>query len=78
MAIYSDVTYFLAYIVGLIGDIVTAVGAAISAGLTTPGAMYKLTQGIFGANGGWIYWMNEENSWMIDQVKNSISFMFTP
>ncbi len=76
MAIYSDVTYFLAYIVGLVGTIVSSIGATISGGVTTPGAMYALTQGIFGANGGLIYFINEKILWLMDNILGSLTFTY--
>ena len=69
-----DLEYLVTYIVGLVGSIVSAIGAAFSAGTTTPGQMTMLTTGIFGENGGLIYWLNQKIVWLVDQVLAGLTF----
>ena len=70
----GDVTLFVTYIVGLVGDIMSAIGGAITATATDGGAMSDLTIGIFGENGGLIYWLNEKLLWLMEQILAGLSF----
>jgi len=57
-----------------VGDIMTAIGDAISATAVDTGAMYDLTLGIFGENGGLIYWLNEKLLWLMENILEGLSF----
>jgi hypothetical protein len=70
----GDVQLFVTYIVGLIGDIISAIGDAISASAADPGMMEDLTYGIFSEEGGLIYWLNEKLLWMMEQILAGLTF----
>ena len=77
----GDVQYFVAYIVGLVGDLVNLIGVAITtfgshmiAAAGDTGKMWALTVGIFGENGGLIYWINEKSLSDVEWILN-ISFV---
>jgi conserved repeat domain len=69
-----DLDKFIEYVVGLIGAILSAVGSAIGATAADAGSMFDLTVGIFGENGGLIYWLNEKMLWMLEQVLDGLGF----
>jgi hypothetical protein len=70
----GDLEKFVQYVVGLIGAIVSAIGSAIGATAADAGAMNNLSLGIFGENGGLIYWLNEKILWMLEQVLAGLGF----
>ena len=71
---HGDVTLLVTYIVGLVGDIMSAIGDAFTADAVDAGAMNDLTVGIFGENGGLIYWCNEKLLWLMEQILAGLSF----
>ena len=68
----GDLQYLVVYILGLIGDIATAIGDTISADAADSVVMYDLTLGIFGENGGLIYWLNDKLLWLMEQIINGL------
>jgi len=69
----GDVRYLVVYIMGLIGDITTAIGDTISTDAADAGVIYDLTIGVFGENGGLIYWLNDKLLWLMEQLINGLS-----
>ena len=70
-----DLQLLMMYIVGLIGTILDSVGSAFSNNAANNnGEMYNLTQGIFGENGGLIYWCNQKLIWLLDQILAGLGF----
>ena len=61
-------------LVGLVGDIMSAIGGAITATAVDAGAMTDLTVGIFGENGGLIYWLNEKLLWLMENILTGLNF----
>ena len=70
----GDVTLFVTFMVGLAGDIVTAIGHSFQEGAANPLYNKILTIGIFGENGGLIYWLNEKLLWMMEQIISGLRF----
>ena len=70
-----DLQLLMTYIVGLIGTILDSVGSAFAAGAANgQGEMLLLTNGIFGENGGLIYWCNQKLLWLLEQILAGLSF----
>ena len=70
----NDLVNLVTYVVGLIGEILSAVGTAFTDGAQSAAKMNFLTIGIFGENGGLIYWCNEKLLWMLEQILDGLSF----
>ena len=64
----GDVKYLVIYIVGLVGDSLSAIGEVFRYDAADAGAMSDLTLGFFGENGGFFYWLNEKLLWMMEQL----------
>jgi hypothetical protein len=71
---HGDVTLLVTYIVGVVGDIMSAIGDVFTADALDAGVMADLTTGIFGENGGLIYWLNEKLLWLMEQILAGLSF----
>ena len=71
----TDLQYLVIYIVNLIGDILHAIGGVFTSSAAEPYAMNTLTIGIFGENGGLIYWLNDKIIWrMVQETLTGLSF----
>jgi hypothetical protein len=70
----NDLQYLVAYIVGLIGDIFWAVGDATADSAADSGKMYDLAIGIFGGDGGLLFWCNEKLLWLMERIINGLWF----
>jgi hypothetical protein len=70
-----DLFYLVEYIVNTIGEIMSAIGGVFSADAADAGVMGGLTIGIFGENGGLIYWLNDKIIWrMVQETLTGLSF----
>ena len=74
----NDLAYLVTYIVGLIGDILVRVGDTWAQAATVPAYMKIYTIGVYGEDGGLIYWWNEKLLWLLAQILDGLSFTFTP
>ena len=70
-----QVTYLVQFIVGLVGELIQEIAAAIgNFGVTVTDAagnldvMVLLTNGIFGQNSGLIYWINNKVFYLISNM----------
>jgi hypothetical protein len=70
----GDVQYLVKFTVGLIGDIISAIGESFQHGASVPLYNKILTIGIFGENGGLIYWLNEKLLWLMEQILAGLTF----
>jgi hypothetical protein len=71
---HGDVFYLVEYLVGLAGDIMSAIGDVFSNDASDAGLMADLTTGFFGENGGFFYWLNEKLLWMVEQIITGLTF----
>ena len=69
-----DLVGLVAFTLELIGRIWHNWGANWSLGATIPYYMDKATVGVFGENGGLIYWINSKLLWLMEQILSGISF----
>ncbi len=69
-----DVQQLVTYIVDLVGEIMSAIGSAFSSGAADPTKMQGLTIGIFGEQGGLIYWCNEKLLWLMENILGGLTF----
>ncbi len=75
----NDLILLVEYIVDIVGSIMSAIGGVFSSSAAEPAAMTTLTIGIFGENGGLIYWLNEKMLWMLEQqILAGLGFTVTP
>jgi hypothetical protein len=72
----GDLQLLVSYIVGLVGDIISAIGSAITATAVDVDAMNALTVGLFGENGGLFYLLNEKTIWMMEQNLSGLTFFW--
>ena len=70
----NDLAALVAFISELIGRIWHNWGANWSLGATIPYYMDKATVGVFGENGGLIYWINYKLLWLMEQILAGLSF----
>lgn len=74
-----QVQYLVSFIVGLIGQILDSLSAGVATILTDLGSVFTgaagnctqmamLTTGIFGNDGGLIYWINEKILWFLAEL----------
>ncbi len=70
-----QVQYLVKFITNLLGDLVSLIsgalvnfGAALSGYAADDVMMQELTTGIFGRNGGLIYWINEKVFYLIEEL----------
>jgi hypothetical protein len=70
-----QVQYLVSFIVGLVGELIQELSAAFASFGVTVGnyaadapTMAALTTGIFGSNGGLIYWINEKVFYVIENM----------
>ena len=53
----------------------SAIGGVFTSSAAEPAAMNTLTIGIFGENGGLIYWLNDKIIWrMVQETLTGLSF----
>jgi hypothetical protein len=69
-----DLEGLVAFIVLLIASDFWGIGDAFSSMAVDPAWMNKLTLGIFGENGGLIYWLNEKLLWMLENILAGLNF----
>ena len=70
----DELVNLVQYIVDLVGEIMTAIGGVFSAGAADAAKMTSLTSGIFGENGGLIYWCNEKLLWLLENILAGLTF----
>ena len=70
----DDLYFLVAYIVGMIGEHLGGVGSAFSFLAADPLVMDELTIGIFGEQGGLIYWCNEKLLWLMENILEGLTF----
>ncbi len=70
-----QVQYLVSFIVGLVGELIQELagafadfGATVSTYANDAGTMAALTTGIFGNDGGLIYWINEKVFYVIENM----------
>ncbi len=69
-----DLEGLVAYIVDIVGSIMTSIGGVFSTSAGDAAAMTQLTMGIFGEQGGLIYWCNEKLLWLMEQILDGLTF----
>ena len=81
----NDLGALTGFIIGLVGEVLdeigimlASLGATFSGYASDPLVVGALNLGIFGENGGLIYWLNEKVLWLIGELFNSITFTYTP
>ena len=70
----NDLEGLVQFIVNLIGNILANWGHSWTDSAANPLHMWVLTTGIFGENGGLIYWCNEKLVWLIEQILEGLTF----
>ena len=71
----DDLFLLVAYITGIIGEIMDAIGGVFTSSAAEAAAMNQLTVGIFGEQGGLIYWLNDKIIWrMVQETLTGLSF----
>ena len=70
----NDLVHLVTYVVATIGEVLSAVGQAFIDDADNIYRMTLLTRGIFGENGGLIYWCNEKLLWMLEQMLEGLTF----
>ncbi len=70
----NDLEYLVQFILDLIGNILANWGHAWTDSAANPLHMWVLTTGIFGEQGGLIYWCNEKLLWLLDQILADLEF----
>ena len=73
-----DLQELVTYIVDTIGSIMSSIGSTFTAQASNPGVMGGLTTGIFGEQGGLIYWANEKLLWLLEQILAGLTFTVVP
>ena len=69
-----DVQGLVAYITDIVGSIMSAIGGVFTSSAADGAAMTQLTVGIFGEQGGLIYWCNEKLLWLMEQILEGLTF----
>ena len=70
----NDLGYLVQFIKDLIGEILSNWGHAWTDSAANPFHMKVLTIGIFGENGGLIYWCNEKLLWLLENILEGLTF----
>ena len=70
----DDLYFLVSYIVGMIGEHLGGVGSAFTDSAADSLQMNELTLGIFGEQGGLIYWCNEKLLWLMDNILGGLTF----
>ena len=70
----NDLVNLVTFIVDLSGNIWSNWGHSWTDAAANPLYMKFLTVGIFGENGGLIYWCNEKLVWLIEQIREGLTF----
>ncbi len=78
----NDLQGLVGFIIGLVGEVLDEAGAMLARlGVTffgysiDPAVIGAVNTGIFGENGGWLYWINDENLWMMNEVLKAIDWI---
>ncbi len=74
----DDLKFLVMWITGIIGGFFEGIGKAFTDSAANPLQMNDLTLGIFGEQGGLIYWCNEKLLWLIEQILEGLSFTSLP
>ena len=69
-----DVKLLVMWITGLIAGFFEGIGDAFSTAAAEPLKMNGLTVGIFGEQGGLIYWCNEKLLWLMENILEGLTF----
>ena len=70
----TDLLLLVMYIVGMIGEHLDGAGRAFTDSAADSLQMNELTIGIFGEQGGLIYWCNEKLLWLMEQILEGLMF----
>ena len=70
----DDLVYGFMFIVGIIAGFFEGIGKAFTDSAANPLQMNELTLGIFGEQGGLIYWCNEKLLWLMEQILEGLTF----
>ena len=69
-----DLGSLVEFLTLMLGDAFHGIGSAYKSLAVDALWMDKLTTGIFGENGGLIYWLNDKLLWMLEEILAGLSF----
>ena len=69
-----DLQELVEFLTLMLYDSFSGIGRAFNGLAAQPDAMHELTIGIFGEQGGLIYWCNEKLLWLMEQILEGLTF----
>ncbi len=69
-----DLQELVVFLTRMLFDGFTGIGRAYTGLAAQPDVMHELTIGIFGEQGGLIYWCNEKLLWLMETILEGLTF----